>query len=545
MSAGAADLAVDSGLVRRWLLAARDSLGEHRAEIDALNVFPVPDGDTGTNLYLTLEAGVRGVAEAEDDSFSAVLNAAARGAFMGARGNSGVIFSQMLRGFAGALSEGADASGVARALRAAADAGFDAVTRPAVGTMLTVMAAAADAAQATVDGGGSMARMIRTTVQAADDAVLATQEQHPVLKRHGVVDAGGVGVALVLAAIDTAMTGRRRPASPRHEPASTTVEGSAPAMVQHGSDLVEGGPAFEVMYLLEAAETALPALKEHLDGLGDSLLVVGGEGLWNVHVHVDDVGAAIERGVEAGRPFRIRVTHFAEQIGASETQRHGRSVVTVAAGAGLVNLFAESGATVLPLGPVTTPSTQELLDAVLATEAAEVVLLPNHKDIIPAAQAAAHEAGEQGVRVAVIPTKAQVQGLAAFAVHAPTTSFDQDVVAMTNAAGHVRHGGVTVAAKEAFTTAGRCQVGDVLGIVERDFVVVTQPGPTALVDTGVDVLQRMLSLGGELVTVIRGEDAPRDAADELVQRLAAEHPELDVVVYDGGQARYPLLLGVE
>jgi dihydroxyacetone kinase-like predicted kinase len=185
------------------------------------------------------------------------------------------------------------------------------------------------------------------------------------------------------------------------------------------------------------------------------------------------------------------------------------------------------------------------VEAALACGTSEVVLLPNHRDVVPAAQAAAREAAEHGVRVAVVPTKAQVQGLAALAVHEPGIEFDPDVVAMTTAAAHVRTGAVTVAAREAMTSAGRCQVGDVLGVVERDFVVVTPPGPDALLTTGRAVLERMLSLGGELVTVVRGRDAPPDLAEALAAAASHDRPELDVVVLDGGQPRYPLLLGVE
>jgi DAK2 domain fusion protein YloV len=533
---------VDAGIVRRWLLQARSALGNSREEIDALNVFPVPDGDTGTNMYLTLDSAVRGVGDVTDDSLAEVLGGAARGAFLGARGNSGVIFSQMFRGVASVFDREADTVPGGRlfadALLAGARAGYEAVVEPVEGTMLTVFRVAADAASAVADEGASLARVVRTTVTAADEAVMATREQNEKLRRAGVVDAGGRGIAVIFAAMDTAMTGRpmSRPTGLR-----VPVDAGMPE-IRPGEDLVAGGPAYEVMYLLEAPDENVPALRDELAALGDSLLVVGGDGLWNVHVHVDDVGAAVERGVEAGRPFRIRVTHFADQVSAEPRHlRTGRAVVAGVAGPGLHDLFTSVGATTVSAASGALASTQEVLEALLAANVAEAVVLPNHRELIPSAQAAAHEAGEHGIHVAVIPSRTQVQGVAALAVHQADHPFDADVVAMTTAAGHCRDGAVTIAAKRAMTTAGICQPGDVLGVVNGDFVEIGDDPLTV----AAAVLARMLAIGGELVTIITGEDAPDGLADAVVQRLADSHPEADCLCYDGGQTRYLLLLGVE
>ena len=536
---------VDAGIARRWLLQARDALGESREEIDALNVFPVPDGDTGTNMFLTVEAAVGGLADALADDLPVVLKAAARGAFLGARGNSGVIFSQMFRGvadvLAGATTEGPGGpvgpgpAQFAQALQAATRAGYDAVRDPVEGTILTVMRVAADAAVAAAEDGGSLARVVRATVAAADQAVLATREQNPRLARAGVVDAGGRGLAVVLAAMDTAMTGRQA-----SRPAGLRLPGPPPGL-SPGEDFVAGGPAYEVMYLLEADEAAVAPLRDALALVGDSLLVVGGDGLWNVHVHVDDVGAALERGIEAGRPFRIRVTHFADQVGATLQPRGGRAVVAGAAGPGLEQLFTQAGARVVSVASGRLAATADVLAAVLDSHAAEVVVLPNHRELVPAAQAAAHEAAEHGVRVAVIPSRAQVQGLAALAVHQPEHGFDADVVAMTTAAGHVREGAVTVAVKQALTTAGVCSPGDVLGAIGGDFVLIGSD----LAQVALDVLERMLAVGGELVTVVTGAEVPDGLGERISAQVLAAHPQVDVVCLDGGQRRYPLLLGVE
>jgi dihydroxyacetone kinase-like predicted kinase len=259
-------------------------------------------------------------------------------------------------------------------------------------------------------------------------------------------------------------------------------------------------------------------------------------------VHTDDVGAAVERGIDAGRPYRIRVTHFADQVHAEpRTRRTGRAVVAAAAGEGLHELFASAGASTVSASPGHLASTDDLTRAIAATNRSEVVVLPNHRELVPASRAAAHEMGEQGVRVAVIPTLAQVQGVAAMAVHQPEHSFDADVVAMTAAASHCRDGAVTVAAKRAITTAGMCEPGDVLGIVGRDFVEIGDD-PLAV---AMAVLRRMLATGGELVTLVTGEDAPDDLAEAIGTVVAAEQPAVDCVVHWGGQQRYLLLLGVE
>jgi dihydroxyacetone kinase-like predicted kinase len=259
-------------------------------------------------------------------------------------------------------------------------------------------------------------------------------------------------------------------------------------------------------------------------------------------VHVDDVGAAVEAGLRAGRPHRVRVTHFAEQVERPDPgTRQGRAVVVVAAGAGLGDLFVQAGATVVPGGVGRRPSTGQILEAISAAGAAEVVVLPNDRDSIAAAEAAARTAREaHDIRVAVIPTNAQVQGLAALAVHEPGRTFEEDIIGMTAAARHARSGAVTVAVRAAMTTGGPCQPGDVLGVIEGDFVLVGED----LFEVATGVLERLLGGGGELVTLVAGAEA-----DVLAERTAAHlhdaHPTVDVVVYHGGQQRYPLLVGVE
>ena len=540
-------------LFQSWCDACVDALGAAREEIDALNVFPIPDSDTGTNLFLTFEAAAQaartvvasGPGEAdESDLLMRAGRAFVDGALRGARGNSGVIMSQLLRGLVLPTLRGRDPDGavagsvVAQALQGAAQAAHDAVEEPVEGTILTVARAAADTAMAVAGGGGSLEEVVTAAADAARLALARTPQQLERLRRAGVVDAGGRGLVVVFDATVRAMTGRWRD-EPRH---GAWGRRTIPTPVTEG-DLTPGGPSYEVMYLLDAGDAAIPALRQSLAALGDSLVVVGGEGLWNVHVHVDEVGPAIEAGVEAGRPHSIRVTHFAEQTGSGATPgaRSGRAVVIVAAGTGLRRLFEESGARALLSEPGSHCSTTDFLKAVVDSAAAEVIVLPNDVGSISAAEAAARQARELGIRVSVIPTRAQVQGLAALAVHEPGRSFDADVVAMTAAAGHTRHGAVTHARERAMTMAGPCEPGDVLGVVEGDFVAV---GST-VDDVVRQVVVRLLSGGGELLTLVTGEGASAELTDAVKSAVRANRPDIDTVVYDGGQRRYPLLVAVE
>jgi DAK2 domain fusion protein YloV len=529
--------------VLRFVDIAVDALAGAREEIDALNVYPVPDGDTGTNMYLTMAAARDAVKEKGVTDRDAVFEVFTRGALLGARGNSGVILSEMLRAIirriAEARPEERNGAVMVDALRRATDASYAAVGRPVEGTMLSVCKAAADAAEELV-GQDPMVRsrdVLTTSARAAREALARTPEQLQILKDAGVVDAGGRGVVVILDAAETALTGKR---PPRVEPGHRIPR---PVVAQLGGDLVDGGPAYEVMYLLDAPDDAIAGLRRTLDDLGDSLVVVGGEGLWNVHVHVDDVGAAIEAGIRAGRPHRVRVTHFAEQVDRERQPRTGRAIVAVAAGPGLAGLFEEAGALVVRGGPGHRPSTGMLLEAIEQTGAQEVVVLPNDPDTVRAAQVAASTAEtDHDLRVAVIPTTAQVEGLAALAVHEPGRTFDQDVLEMTATARHARQGGVTVAARQAMTMAGPCEPGDALGIIAGDFVEVGDD----LTVVAQHVLGRLLGGGGEMVTLVSGQDdADRALARACAEWLEAHHPAVDVVVYDGGQERYPLLVAVE
>lgn len=529
-------LVLDAEAFRAWTRLCAESLARARTEIDALNVFPVPDSDTGTNAYLTFASGAEAVeALPADADLAALVRTYSDGLLTGAKGNSGVILSQLVRACFRDLPLGGDVTAevVAAAFTAASDAAWAAVGTPVEGTILSVARAAADGAHESASRGATPKRVFGDAAAAARRALERTPEQMERLARAGVVDAGGRALVVVLDATDQALSGTL-PA-----PAATRV----PVPMAGGDDLVEGGPAYEVMYLLEADDDRVPALRAALAPLGDSLVVVGGDRLWNVHVHVDDVGRAIEAGIAAGRPYRIAVTHFADQVARQLAGRvhGGRLVLSATTGKGLAALCRDCGAEPLEFTR-DAPLTAEAMAAALAGAGAdEIIVLPNNPRYVRLFEAAAQGPRSRGTRIAVIPTQAQVQGLAALAVHDPGLPFDDVVVAMSSAAAHTQHGAVTIATEPGMTMVGPCRPGDVLGVVAGDFAVVGDD----IASVTEQVLERILSPAAEMVTIVLGEDGDTAVEQQVGAYLRDARPDVDLVVYEGGQENYPLFIAVE
>lgn len=517
--------------LRGWLHEARDSLGRSRDLIDALNVFPVPDGDTGTNLLLTLEAACAEADSCSDSDVAPVAEAAARGALLGARGNSGVIVSQILRGVGRVLGDSprVDGSTIAQALRHGADQAYRAVARPVEGTILTVIRAAADAAEHVVDTGtNEVAAVLEAARGAAVEALERTPSMLDVLRRAGVVDAGGQGLVVILDAW-----------------ARVAGDGSTTAvLVASTPDLraTESAPVsteeFEVMFLLDAPRDRADELRVQLDRVGTSVVVVGDDTLWNVHVHTNDAGGAIEAALLLGRPYRIRITHLGTHGHVPVSQR---GIVVVTHGPGMADLVRSAGARAISALPREAPSTHTFVEAITETNAPAVVVLPSDSDCIAVATLAADVARESGLRVVVIPTRSIVQSLAALAVHDPSVSFDDDVVAMTRAAGATRYAAVTVAVRSALTMAGPCSPGDVLGIVGGEIAHVG----TDVIAMCQTMLGDVIVADGALVTLVTGADALPADIEALTSWLSRAHPTIELVVHNGGQPLWPFIIGVE
>lgn len=582
---------LDGLAVRLWARACLDALGRAREEIDALNVFPVPDGDTGTNLFLTFESAVEAVAALDaglataldpaGDDFpdpdaagaAEALGALATGAMTGAHGNSGVILSQLLRGLADEVADAVRAGRkvgprtIAAALADAAESAWQAVSAPAEGTMLSVARAAAEAAARVVeettrtrgpDAEPRFTALAEAAAAAAAAALERTPDQLSVLRAAGVVDAGGRGVCIMLDVLSALLGGydpgrialqaQRLPtrAAPPPAPAPGRPGQSGPPRL-HSNPLAT--ELFEVVYLIDLPENRVPALRaelEHqcLDGGGDSLVIAGGDGRYRVHVHVTRPGPVVEATIRFGRPYDLRIELL-------EHRAAGRVVLAAAAGPGIAELFTEAGAVPLPCLPDRPPTSVQLIQAILDAGVNEVVVLVNDEHGLAAASAAAeqihrnaHQANTAGIRVAVVPTKSVVQGIAALAVHEPGRRFDADVVAMSAAAGATRHGALQIAADDVWTMAGVCRAGDVLGLIDGDVALIAESATGA----ALALVDRMVSAGGEMVTLVTGQVSGVDA-DALVEavtvRVQSRHPEMDVVAYAGGQDGWPLLIGVE
>jgi DAK2 domain fusion protein YloV len=536
--------ALDDAAVGQWYRAAVEVLSESRTRLDDLNVFPVPDGDTGTNLLLTAQAAVAALDREGPRTTESAWSVLARGAVLGARGNSGTILAQLLRGLADHLAGQPPADGpvFAAALQKAADTAYTAVADPEEGTFLTVARAGAESAVAAVDEGRTdLADVVRAAADGARVALEATPDQLAALRDAGVVDAGGAGLCLVLDALVTTVTG----VEPARPPLARRQHGSKhghPHDGEHRPHQPPAGPGSEVQYLLaDTDERAVARLHERLAALGDSLVVVGVDTPtgreWNVHVHVADIGAAIEAGIEAGRPYRISVTPLAPVLPAAPI--HGtRAIVAVATSDGLAELFAGEGARVVAGAPDDVTE-DRILEEILAATAYEVVVLPNDPELTPVASRAATRAREAGRDVGVVPTRSPVQGLAAIAVADPSRRFGDDVIAMAEAAAATRWAEITVADQEALTSAGLCQPGDALGSAEGDVVVLGDD----LGAVACELLDRLLSAGGEMATLVVGPDEA--LGDTVCRHLATTHPTIEVIRYGGGPSGIPLQVGVE
>ena len=540
---------LSAGDVRTVVACFGDLLDSYREVINRLNVYPVPDGDTGTNMSLTVAAVVKELEGVPESSPMAdVCRAVSHGSLMGARGNSGVILSQMLRGIAETLRdhEVVLPSTLADALSHADRMARQAVVRPVEGTILTIARAAADGAHDAEDLTG----LVRSARASARTALEHTPEQLPVLAQAGVVDAGGAGLCLLLDALCNVVAGDALPAAPPLE----RIPAHAPELVAVHDVGHDDSLRYEVMYFLETSDNALAAFKEVWAGIGDSIVVVGGDGLFNCHIHTDDVGAAIEAALDVGRPRGIRVTDLAEQVIEERWVREGAfegtgvaetaaapatSVVAVVQGDGIGRIFRSLGVRQLVTGGQSmNPSTEELLAAVAATGSDEVVLLPNNKNIVPVAiQVAAVSA----IPVHVVPTSSIVEGFAALLAYDPDAPGAANGSAMTSSAEHVIAAEVTKAVRDTTTDVGVVREGDWIGLTKEGVRSIAESVAVA----ACALLDLVVTDDHELVTVIEGDGATPANTRRITQWLAEERPGAAVEVHHGGQPLYPYLFGIE
>jgi uncharacterized protein len=507
--------------------AALAALEASRARIDDLNVYPVPDGDTGTNMTLTVRAAV----DALDRDPGADIG---RAVLMGARGNSGVILSQLV---AGALREApvdgrpVDAAALARLLRGASDAGYAAVRNPQEGTILTVARVLAERAEELADGDPPVEDALAAVLAAGEFALERTPEQLDVLKQAGVVDAGAAGLIEIVRGVTSLVRGEELP-----EPAP--LLGPIPFEAIH-----QELSAFRycTSFFVEGDRVDPAELEAELTRFGDSLLVVGGPGAVKVHLHTDEPGTVLSLATAVGvieevdvRNMHVQTAEREERILVAENAACG--VVAVCAGDGNRRLFESLGATCVEGGQSMNPATADIVAAIEALPAAEAVVLPNNKNVILAAEQAVAAAGRPA---RLVPTRSVQAGLGAMVAFDPSHPAEANRAEMEAAAGGVRAGAVTRASRDAVVGDLAVEEGQFLGLLEGEPVTA---GPL-LQPVAREVLELLLEEGPDVLTILAGESA--EGVDDLVAFVQELHPEVEVEVHEGGQPHYPLLFGAE
>lgn len=527
-------------IVRRLARSALANLEANRQRIDDLNVYPVPDGDTGTNLVLTL----RSIVEALDASTAArsedVAKDVTRAALMGARGNSGVIFSQIVRGFVGELARAEEVStpGLRKAFRGASDAAYRAVKRPVEGTMLTVIREMAEEAERKDHRTLAPDGLLQAVLARGEDALARTPEMLDVLRNAGVVDAGGAGLVEIARGLVYGATGQEIPEAPA----------AAEALGLEAIHLEQSRYRYCTVFLVEGERLDQAWLEGELEQIGDSLLVVGDESALKVHVHTDDPGVALSLGTRLGVVEGVEIANMHHQAEQREERLLGgvavdmnaleAGVVAVCPGRGNRRLFESLGAVrVIEGGQTMNPSAADILDAIEAVPTADVIVLPNNSNVVLTAEQAAALSSKA---VHIVPSRSVQAGLAAMMTYVPTNSAEENVETMLSTLDGVSTGEVTVASRDAELDGVRIAEGAFLGLVDDKAVISDEDLETV----ARAVIERVLDGGDrELLNILTGEGAP--PLDGLVASLQEDHPDVIVDVHDGGQPHYPLLVVAE
>ncbi len=521
----------------------RDSLQEHKESLNSLNVYPVPDGDTGSNMAATLNSVVSEIESLEENlELENIIDAISHGSLMGARGNSGVIISQILRGFVSKIKNASrktiDANLFSEALSEAASAAYEAVGNPVEGTILTVVRETAEAAEKAASEKLSLLPLAEIAREAAKRSLDSTPELLPVLARAGVVDAGGSGFLLMLDSLLHIIDDRPMP-----EPEVVTASVDSLILDVH-DETSNSGTRYEVMYFLDAPDDLIPDFKKAWSEIGDSIVVVGGENIWNCHVHTNNIGAAVEAGISIGKPYEIRVTDLFEEIAGNYHDHDiadpvGCSVIAVANGDGIGEIFRSLGATrIVNGGQSMNPSTADLLEAAEATASEHVIILPNNSNIVAVAEQVDSQTSKT---VRVVGTHTVTEGFASLLGYDPEATSDKNQTGMLQASQMVESGEITTAVRDSTSEIGEIKKGNFLGLQKGKVTVVAE----TIVEATNNLLKEMISDEHEIVTLVSGEDSNKKETDEIVAWVNSEYEELEVEVHEGGQPLYPYYIGIE
>ena len=528
--------------------------------VDSLNVFPVPDGDTGTNMNLSMTSGAKETEQAATDHIGRTAQALSKGLLMGARGNSGVILSQLFRGFGKAIEDKAalDAKSFAGAFQAGVDTAYKAVMKPVEGTILTV---AKDAAKKAVEAAESETDIILVMEALTDEAKASlkrTPDLLPVLKEVGVVDSGGQGLVFVYEGFLSALRGEELPEITRQTSMDDLVSAEHHRSIQSFMDTseIEFGYCTEFMVRFEDDKTAdnpfdESKFREDLSAYGDSLLVISDDEIAKVHIHSEDPGEVLSYGKKYGSLIKIKIENMREQHTAildkdgpahaapHATAKHPYAIITVSMGPGIAELFRSIGASyVIEGGQTMNPSTEDIVKAIREVGAERALILPNNKNIIMAAEQAAEVSG---IEAAVVPTKNVPQGLAAILAFNPEASVSDNAASMAEAFSHVRTGQVTTAVRDTTIDGVDIRKGSFMGMADGKIV----NSDTSLKSVTESLISEIVGEESEIVTILFGEGATRQGADELAAYIEAQHPDVEVEIHEGKQPLYPYIISAE
>ena len=552
---------ITTSLFQEMVQAASTRLGNQVEYVNSLNVFPVPDGDTGTNMGMTIENGAKEVADKPATTVGEVGQILSKGLLMGARGNSGVITSQLFRGFGQAIKDKEELTGqdLAHAFQSGVEVAYKAVMKPVEGTILTVSRGAATAALKKSEETDDAVEVMRAAVDGAKRALAKTPEMLPVLKEVGVVDSGGQGLVFIYEGFLSALTGdyiasEDFKATPATMTEMINAEHHKSVAGHVATEDIQFGYCTEIMVALKQSPTYVKEFnyeefQAYLSGLGDSLLVVNDDEIVKVHVHTEDPGLVLQEGLKYGSLVKVKVDNMRnqhdavlekeEQQVAAKQEEKDFAIVAVVAGDGLAEIFKSQGVDyVISGGQTMNPSTEDIVKAIDAVNAKNVIILPNNKNIFMAAQSAAEVAE---IPAAVVETRTVPQGFTSLLAFNPEQSLEENVAAMTASLSDVVSGSVTLAVRDTSIDGLEIHKDDNLGMVDGK-IVVSNPDMTATLKA---TFAKMIDEDSEIITIYVGEDGSQDLAEEMADYLESTYEDIEVEIHDGKQPVYPYLMSVE
>ncbi|KKB42319.1 DAK2 domain-containing protein [Bacillus thermotolerans] len=538
-------------------------LAEHAEMVNALNVFPVPDGDTGTNMNLSMTSGAKEVQQQSTGHFGQTAAALSKGLLMGARGNSGVILSQLFRGFSKAVEDKSEVSAkeLAQAFESGVETAYKAVMKPVEGTILTVAKEAAKKAVAASKNRGDVTSVLEALVEEAQNSLARTPEHLPVLKEVGVVDSGGQGLLLIYEGFLADLKGEKLSKASATTPTMDELVNAQHHQSVHGfmnTEDIEFGYCTEFMVRFDEEKLKDQPFSEEvfrmdLSRYGDSLLVISDEEIAKVHIHSEQPGEVLTYGQRYGSLINMKIENMRQQhsnlvdkatqssavSAAPQKEKQEFGIVTVCMGEGVAKLFKSIGASsIIEGGQTMNPSTEDIVKAIEQTNAKKVIVLPNNKNIIMAAEQAAEVADAE---VKVVPSKTIPQGMSSLLAYNPEASLEDNESAMTAALAHVKTGQVTFAVRDTNIDGVDIAKGDFMGIADGKILLTNKDQ----VQAAKELLQEMVDEDSEIVTVIYGEDASEESAEAVSQFIEEQFEDVEVEVYEGQQPLYPFIFAVE